>query len=151
MTMSHARCPRCGTRYLRPANSDPGCPKGCSDETPVLAGQLGLFADGRTRAVNLRVEPHDVYAGRPAKGPDGTNDPRRVPVGERGWLGNPFDPRVEANALDRFREYFLERVERDEAFRVSVIALKGKRLGCFCAPRPCHAQTIAEWVEAQHA
>lgn len=114
--------------------------------------QLSLIADGRTRAVNLRVEAFDVYAGRPRRGPDGSksNDPRDVKEGVEGWLGNPWDPwKHGASALTNFREYFLERVASDWRFRDAVLALKGKRLGCFCKPAPCHADIIAEWIEKE--
>lgn len=93
----------------------------------------------RTQVVNLRREPFDVYIGRRGRGHDG-------------YFGNPFraPPLTRAEAIRRFRTYFYERLDFDPEFRRRVLTLKGKRLGCFCAPMPCHGDVIAEWLE-QHA
>jgi hypothetical protein len=87
----------------------------------------------RTRAVNMRDEAYDVYIGRPREGLEGP-------------FGNPFRA---GPALKRFRQYFLDRVARDTDFRLQVLSLRGKRLGCYCKPKPCHGDIIAEWVESQ--
>jgi len=90
----------------------------------------------KTVVVNLRHEPFDVYIGR-AKG-DG------------GIFGNPFVIGKDGDreeVLRRFKAYFLERVERDPGFREKVLALRGKRLGCFCAPLACHGRIIADYVD----
>lgn len=104
-------------------------------------GQLQLFAPG-TRAVNLRTEAFDVYIGRPGHG-------------HSGYFGNPYHVREHgAEALGKFREYFYARLEADAEFRarvrgLRVRGLRGKRLGCFCKPGPCHGDIIAAWVEQQ--
>ena len=98
----------------------------------------------RTRVVNLRKERADVYIGRPPRG-HGIPDPPA-----RGCFGNPFPMENEADreqVLRRYALYFLERVETDEAFRKAVLALRGKSLGCFCKPKPCHGDIIAEWLD----
>ncbi len=87
-----------------------------------------------TRAVNLRREAFDVYIGRAGRGFDG-------------YFGNPFDVRKHGKeALPLFVEYFHKRIESDPEFKRRVIALAGKRLGCFCKPRDCHGDVIAAWV-----
>lgn len=90
----------------------------------------------KCRAVNLRKEQYDVYIGRAGKGEDG-------------YFGNPYRGRKQA-VLDKFRPYFFGRLERDPEYRRRVLALKGKRLGCFCKPGLCHGDIIAEWVN-EHA
>jgi hypothetical protein len=92
-----------------------------------------------TTVVNLRRAPYDAYIGRAGHGKDGT-------------FGNPF--RLESQlsrheVIAQFRAYFLDRVAKDAEFRRKVLALRGKRLGCFCKPAPCHGDVIAEWVDAQ--
>jgi hypothetical protein len=104
-----------------------------------------------TKVVNVRKDAHEVYIGRAGHGQDG-------------YFGNPFKmpppfPFKAADVLLMFQHYFLGRVEMDPEFRRRVLGLKGKTLGCFCAPkggvtaedRPfcCHGQVIAEWVDAQ--
>lgn len=86
-----------------------------------------------TTVVNLRVEPYDVFIGRPSL----FGNPAR-PGGRRG------------SAIEKYRTYFYERLSLDEAFKSEVWKLKGKRLGCFCKPLPCHGDIIAEYLEADH-
>lgn len=85
----------------------------------------------RTRIVNLRQAPFDVYIGRRGQGYDG-------------YFGNPF---VGLHALKRYREHFFQRIETDPEFRRRVLELQGKVLGCFCKPRPCHGDIIVAWLE----
>lgn len=95
----------------------------------------------RTRVVNLKHEPYDVYIGRA----DGV---------ENGYFGNPFslkDPRDNTerqSVIERFSKYFNARVLRDLDFAARVLALRGLRLGCWCKPLPCHGDVIVEWIEA---
>jgi hypothetical protein len=104
-----------------------------------------LLMPRQTTVVNLRHEAYDVYIGRAGHG-------------QSGYFGNPFRVgdvcarcgqlhTIGAATIDCFRGYFLERVERDEAFRKKVLGLKGKRLGCFCKPSPCHGDVIVEWLD----
>lgn len=87
-----------------------------------------------TTVVNLRRGPFDVYIGRAGRGMDG-------------YFGNPFDVRVHgASAMPKFIEYFHKRLMTDPEFKRRVIALAGKRLGCFCKPADCHGDVIAAWV-----
>lgn len=96
----------------------------------------------RTKVVNLKRESFDIYIGRAGKGRDG-------------YFGNPIrierygDPDHLVEVLARFRTYFMERVENDPDFRERVLALRGKRLGCFCAPKQCHGDVIVEWIESR--
>ena len=39
-------------------------------------------------------------------------------------------------------------MESDPEFRAKVLALRGKRLGCWCAPAPCHCDIIAAYLDA---
>lgn len=87
---------------------------------------------------------YDVYGGRPTKG----RDPRDVPVGEYGWLGNPF-PVVNGErgtALKPYAEYFYARIADDTDFRQAVLNLRGRRVACFCAPKPCHLNIVQQWL-----
>ncbi|MEX2717500.1 MAG: DUF4326 domain-containing protein [Candidatus Sigynarchaeota archaeon] len=86
-----------------------------------------------TTVVNMKTSPYDVAIDRSSP------------------FGNPFPLRNERErgaVLQRYREYFYRRVERDAEFRERVRALRGKRLGCHCAPKPCHGMIIVEWLEA---
>ena len=86
-----------------------------------------------TTVVNMHVAEFDVVIDRTS------------------LFGNPFHLGKDGDrqaVLAKYRAYFHERVERDVEFRRSVLTLRGKRLGCHCAPKLCHGMTIAEWLEA---
>lgn len=117
----------------------------CSSSRPGNAAFCrtcaGLAPNGKTPStfvVNLHNEPYDVYIGRAGKGQDG-------------YFGNPFPtpPLSREDAIRRYRAYFLDRIGKDAEFRERVLALKGKVLGCFCKPKPCHGDVIVEWLDAQ--
>jgi hypothetical protein len=91
----------------------------------------------QTVVVNIHKEPFDVYIGRRGRGQDG-------------YFGNPF--RIghgisREDAVERFEKYFADRIEKDSEFRRRILALKGKRLGCFCKPKACHGDVIADWLD----
>lgn len=96
-----------------------------------------------TRVVNLRAEPYDVYIGRAGHG-------------QSGYFGNPYrianpglPARTLAGILDAYRKYFEARLANEPEFRARVLELRGKTLGCFCKPGPCHGDVIVEWLESQ--
>lgn len=91
-----------------------------------------------TRVVNIYKESYDQYIGRAGKGQDG-------------YFGNPF--RLNAgessgSTIERYRKYFYERLQTDPEFKKRVHDLKGKVLGCFCKPYPCHGDVITEYLNA---
>lgn len=91
----------------------------------------------KTVVVNLYREPFDEYIGRAGHGHDG-------------YFGNPFPigPGVSREeSIARFEKYFNERIERDPEFRRRVLALRGKRISCFCKPKSCHGDIIAAWLD----
>ena len=46
--------------------------------------------------------------------------------------------------IARFREYILENPE----LRAELPELRGKVLGCWCVPLPCHGEVLAELADA---
>lgn len=88
----------------------------------------------------------DVYGGRPPGG----GDPSKVPVGQYGWLGNPFKVIGENRdeAIKRFKVYFWKRINSDDVYRKAILDLKDKKVACFCKPKPCHLDVIDEWFKA---
>jgi len=91
----------------------------------------------KTTVVNIRRQEYDVYIGRAGNGHDG-------------YFGNPFSVVQNGGrekAIAFYREYFLNRLRVDSEFAKRVQELKGKRLGCFCKPKNCHGDVIAEYLE----
>lgn len=109
----------------------------------------------RTRVIDRRDAPTnwhldasyvDIGRGRSAK-----NDPANCRPGELGYLGNPFrlaEGEARGATIEQYRAYFYERIEHDAEFRRTVCGLLGRTLVCWCAPRPCHGDVIAAWLEA---
>jgi hypothetical protein len=90
---------------------------------------------GTTLANIKRDEEYDVFIGRPSK-----------------W-GNPFShlPSTLAQykvscreeAVDKYREWILTQPR----LLADLEELRGKRLGCFCAPKLCHGHVLIELLE----
>lgn len=62
-------------------------------------------------------------------------------------LANPFRPGPDGSreeVVAKYRAYLLGRTD----LLALLPALRGRRLGCWCAPEPCHAMVIAELAEA---
>lgn len=94
------------------------------------------------------VEVVDVNVAR--KSPD----KRFVTYVGRGTIfGNPWPARDESDrdaVCDQYHEYFIDRFTNDPEFQQAVHGLADQyrqagylRLGCHCAPRRCHSDTIA--------
>jgi hypothetical protein len=88
----------------------------------------------RTRVVNVRHEACDVYIGRAL----------------RNWPASPFaNPfrigpgRSREQAIEQYRAYLAGRSELLAALE----GLRGKRLGCWCAPLACHGDVLTELLE----
>jgi hypothetical protein len=84
-----------------------------------------------TTVVNKRTDAYDIYCGRGS------------------IFGNPYEI-----GIDGTREKVIERYKvwfnfclRDPIFKREVLKLKGKKLGCFCAPLDCHGRIIKEYLD----
>ena len=77
-----------------------------------------------TTVVHCKRSPFDVYVGRPSK-----------------W-GNPFTigkDGTRQQVIDKYRAWLLTQPD----LIASIPELKGKILGCWCSPKPCHADVLA--------
>lgn len=75
--------------------------------------------------VHCKKRKFDVYIGRPGK-----------------W-GNPFEigkDGTREEVIEKYRAYILSKPILLE----SLPELDGKVLGCWCKPRPCHGDVLAE-------
>lgn len=76
-----------------------------------------------SKVVHCKKEPYDVYIGRGGK-----------------W-GNPFKIGVHGNreeVISMYEAHLLDCPEKLE----SLHELKGKVLGCWCAPKACHGDVL---------
>lgn len=103
-----------------------------------------------TRVVNLYKESYDWYIGRRNIRAFGMS----TTFGMNGYYGNPFP--LEAGAseqeriecLNKYREYFYKRLSEEPLFKTNVEFLRDKILGCYCKPKLCHGDVIAEYLNA---
>ena len=83
-----------------------------------------------TRVVHQSRTPFDVYIGRPSK-----------------W-GNPFEigpDGTRAEVIEKYREWLLAQPE----LLSQLHELKGKTLGCWCSPLPCHGDVLVELIDRE--
>ncbi|MCW2981841.1 MAG: 20 Ab1 orf 83 [Solirubrobacterales bacterium] len=113
-----------------------------SDDDPVLV-------------VHCMRDDYDVYIGR-------GKDPH---THEWGQWGNRFSHRESESAtvtrvssveeaIERYRRDLWRRLDDGGLSYETLAALKGKRLGCWCAPGPCHGEVLvaaAEWAAGRVA
>lgn len=84
-----------------------------------------------TKVVNKYKQPYDIYIGRGSK-----------------W-GNPFIIGQDGNreeVINKYEQYLLNNPELLER----LYELKGKTLGCFCKPKPCHGDVLIKYIRKFH-
>lgn len=90
----------------------------------------------------------EVYVGRPGKG-------------KPGYFGNPIaiDRQCPVCAavhsaggetLSCYQKYLDDRLSKDGEFKSRVRELANKTLVCFCFPKPCHGNLLAETADKLH-
>lgn len=80
--------------------------------------------------VHCKRSEYDVYIGRPSK-----------------W-GNPYIIGKDGNRTEvirKYREWAEKRGLKEQARN----ELRGKVLGCWCNPLPCHGDVLQEWANEQ--
>ena len=82
----------------------------------------------KTKVVHCKRESYDVYIGRPSK-----------------W-GNPFTIGKDGSreeVIEKYKEYLLS----NDSLMSCLPNLKGKTLGCWCKPKACHGDVLAELAD----
>jgi hypothetical protein len=83
--------------------------------------------------VDVRSGERNVYVGRPTK------------FGNPFLLHDPFDMPERQLVLEKYREWLLSQPELVAAAKRE---LRGRNLGCWCAPLACHADVLLEVANA---
>lgn len=87
-----------------------------------------LAAPAPIRVVNKHRESFDVYIGRGSK------------WGNRFVIGRDGD---RAGVIRKYEAWFATQTQ----LHAQLAELRGKRLGCFCAPQACHGDVLKRWAE----
>ena len=83
------------------------------------------------RVVHVRRDKYDVFIGRPG------------PWGNPYVIGRHGD---RDRCIDAFELEFRQRLAQSGDLRMALLALDGKRLGCYCAPRRCHGDVLIKLI-----
>lgn len=73
-----------------------------------------------------------------------------VPIDRWTSLGNFFiigKDGTREEVITEYKTYFYKRLKNDPPFKRLVESLKGKTLGCWCTPLPCHGDVIIKYLE----
>ena len=84
----------------------------------------------QTTVVNLKRDHYDVRICRP------------------GQWGNPFligRDGDRGEVIEKYRQW----IQTQPKLLTQLPMLKGKRLGCYCAPLPCHGDVLKEMVDEE--
>lgn len=113
---------------------------GVSDDGELGLGQIPM--EIKAFVVNLHDNKCKVYVGRPDAAPKGKTTSGGHP--KWGW-GNPFSMGGGASRGSVIRQYtkWLMAPEREGMRAEARRDLRGKILGCFCAPLQCHGYVLA--------
>ena len=78
--------------------------------------------------VHCKRDKYDVYIGRP------------------GPYGNPFEIGRDGNRKEVVEKYAEWVLTQPDLLAKIKVELKGKVLGCWCAPKLCHGNILVEWA-----
>ena len=117
-----------------------------------------------TTVVNIRRQYYDIYVGRNPLGQKPSQWGNPFVVGSK--LTRKLQELVQGEPVPRqcqpghvvehgeavalYRALLDARLRQGELTRDDFTLYYGYRLGCFCKPRPCHGDVIAEYVEWFH-
>lgn len=90
--------------------------------------------------------PDNIYIGR---GGIVFIDKQRFPK-QSSEFANPFKIGKDGTrdeVLAKYEKYITEKLEKDNFFQQRLVRLKGKNLGCWCHPEPCHGDILLKLIE----
>lgn len=98
-----------------------------ADEKNVYIGRAGVgFSDYSQKAGRVRFPQREsVFANRFKIGKDGTRE----------------------EVIRKYEEDIIKKLEEDVLLRRELVMLKGKNLGCWCHPEPCHGDVLLRLID----
>lgn len=80
------------------------------------------------KVVNIKDSSYDVYIGRGSK------------------RGNPYKIEKDGTRTEVIRKYELY-LQNNKELLDSLDELRGKVLGCYCKPKPCHGDILIKYLK----
>jgi hypothetical protein len=102
--------------------------------------------DTRPEYQNLRewmANENNVYIGRRGVV---FIDGKRFPLVDSMWA-NPFKHGSRQEVVERYTKHITEKLRNGDITVDQVMSLKGKTLGCWCKPKPCHGDVLVDLIE----
>lgn len=88
-----------------------------------------------TQVVHCKKSDYDIYIGRPSKWGN--------PFSHRQGTSAEFKVSNRAEAIQKYEEWILTQPHLMADLR----ELRGKVLGCWCNPKPCHGNILVQLIE----
>ena len=92
-----------------------------------------------TKVVNVYREQFDIYIGR-----------ANARFGAASKFANPFWMKDESQrevVIENFRQHLYQQIKEGKITKKDLLALEGKRLGCYCSPKACHGDVIIRAIQ----
>ncbi|MFY7884414.1 MAG: DUF4326 domain-containing protein [Dolichospermum sp.] len=75
-----------------------------------------------------------------------------VYIGRGSIWGNPFvmqnkSDEERTRVISQYKVYLKDKIKSGEITIQMLLELDGKKLGCFCKPKPCHGDVIVQAVD----
>ena len=118
------RVVNCKVKYLRPRYNN--LKEWVEDESNVYIGRAGVvFIENGEGKKERYPKKASIFANPFKTGKDGTR----------------------AEVLRKYKEHILEKLKNGDLARAELSRLRGKTLGCWCKPEPCHGDVLVELTE----
>jgi len=123
-------------------------------KTKVPCDTVKYFVSNWDRFYRIISDKERLMSG-PETGPrvfhmkSGENPKDAVYVGRPSDFGNPFRLRDESKRADVVAKYRVWIKTQPALIAKAREKLKGKPLGCWCAPKPCHADVLLEIANSE--
>lgn len=112
-----------------------------------------------TVVVNRNTSPFDVYIGRPSRwgNPYVTRESLAKGMKQTQSMKVELVVDTREEAVEQYRRHLGFRLytsemcplgHPDKELKQELLSLQGKRLGCWCAPKPCHGDVLKEFSDA---
>jgi hypothetical protein len=89
------------------------------------------------KVVHCKKAAYDVYIGRPSKWGN--------PYSHKNGTTAKYKTDTRAEAIEKYREYIL--YGDGKHLLKDLHELKGKTLGCWCSPLPCHGDILSQLID----
>lgn len=96
-----------------------------------------------TTVVNVRRSDFDIYIGRGRCPKTGKTSVWGNPYSHNPWAAAKYLVDSRTEAIKRYESY----VRRSPELLARLPMLKGKRLGCWCYPLPCHGDILIKLIK----